>query len=202
MTPDVEVLLAEYSELRQSERALRAQLHVISGFALTVMVGLFVGIGTYKLQPLALVAPLALYLIGYQCHSDALRMLRMVAHCRTIERNIRQRVVAEPPLPAGFEDATLPGYGLRRFFYYANSFAGGAIFYGIAYYVSFCMLFSSSYSALVRYGLGISYIVMGGTIWFLDVRANWHFIVPRSEQAGGTALPLRQASDRGSQMPR
>jgi hypothetical protein len=40
------------------------------------------------------------------------------------------------------------------------------------------MLFSSSYTAWVRYGLGMSFIVVGAIIWLLDLRANWHFIVP------------------------
>ena len=142
---------------------------------------MFLGATTYKMQPLVLAAPAVLYLLGYQCHSDAMRMFRIVAHCRTIERHIRKRVEAESPLPAGFEDATPPGRGLRRTFYYANSFVGGAIFYGIVYSISFYMLFSSSYSSTVRYGLGMSYIVMGATIWLLDLRANWHFIVPPDE---------------------
>ena len=106
MPPEVQVLLVEYSELRQSERALRSQLQVIGGFTVTVLFGMFVGVETYKMQPLVLAAPAVLYLLGYQCHSDAMRMLRIVAHCRTIERHMRTRVGAESTLPKGFEDAT------------------------------------------------------------------------------------------------
>ena len=181
MPPEVQVLLVEYSELRQSERALRSQLHVIGGFTVTVLFGMFVGVETYKMQPLVIAAPAVLYLLGYQCHSDAMRMLRIVAHCRTIERHIRTRVGAESTLPKGFEDATPLAHGFQRTFYYANSFVGGAVFYGIIYFISFYMLFSSSYTASLRYGLGICYIGVGAIIWLLDLRANWHFIVPRDK---------------------
>jgi hypothetical protein len=133
MPPEIQVLLAEYSELRQSERAVRSQLHVLGGFTVTVLFGMFVGVETYKMQPLVLAAPAVLYLLGYQCHSDAMLMFRIVSHCRTIERYIRKRVGAESTLPKGFEDAIPLAQGVHRTFYYANSFVGGAIF--LRYYL-------------------------------------------------------------------
>ena len=98
MPPEVQVLLVEYSELRQLERALRAQLHVLGGFTVTVLFGMFISLETYRMQSLVLAAPAVLYLLGYQCHSDAMRMFRIVGHCRTIERHIRRRVGAESHL--------------------------------------------------------------------------------------------------------
>lgn len=66
---------------------------MLGGFTVTVLFGMFIGVETYRMQPLVLAAPAVLYLLGYQCHSPAMRMFRIVAR-RTIERYIRRRAGA------------------------------------------------------------------------------------------------------------
>jgi hypothetical protein len=172
MTPDVEILLAEYSEMRQAERALRAQLYVINGFALAVASGLFIGVTTYRLEPLALLSPFIWYLVGYQWSSDALRLSRVIEHCRSIERELRLRVNSTPPLPLGFEDARHPGHGLAHLIRFQNFYGGAAAFYGIFFALFFYLMLQSPYVNSLKYSLMALCLLVGGVIWCLDLWRN------------------------------
>jgi len=182
MKPELEILLAEYGQLRESERATRAHLQATNGFAVGVVSALLIGIVQYKLNVVSLLAPLVLYLVGFQWSSDALRLLRLTEHCRIIERAVRTYLDDASSIPLGFEDARQPGYGIGHLFKYQNSYMAAALFYGIFYAVFFYFLMSSASAAVIRYTLLATYLVSGAAFWGWDLFHHWKYLFrPREE---------------------
>jgi hypothetical protein len=187
MEAETEILLAEYAQIRESERAARTLLQTTNGFAVAVVSGLLLGIIQYKVAFISLLAPLILYLVGFQWSSEALRLLRLTEHCRTLERALRRSVHAGSSLPLGFEDSHQPGYGMLHLFKFHNIYMAAALFYGIFYAVFFYFLLASAAPMRVRYVLFAAYLVAGGAFWGWDL---WHHRMylfrsadePRSEQ--------------------
>ena len=166
------VVLSEYREMREHERSLRTQLHTINAFAIAVISGLLVGIGSYKIDALTVAAPFILYLIAFQWSSDAFELMRVQAQCRTLERDVRNRVSSTIALPTGYEEAHHAGQGTWYFLKYGKPYGAAGLFYHVIFVIFLYMLLESSLNLYLRYGLFVAYSTIGVTVWFADLVMN------------------------------
>lgn len=182
MSDALQVLLNEYNQLRESERSIRGHLHGVNSFAVAVVSGLLVGITVYKIQILALAGPLIFYLVGFLWSSDALRLLRVVEHCRALEREMR-RLSSTPSerLLVGFEDARHAGFGVGHFVRYNSTILAAALFYGIFYVLFFYLLWNSEYSTGAKRWCVVAYVLFGGLFWGYDLWTNRRYLLRPKE---------------------
>jgi len=145
----LQILMNEYSEVRASERATRSLLYQINAFTATIVSGLLIAISVYRIQPLALTAPLILCLVGFLWSPEALRLFRITAHVRLIERAGR-RILGETgkDLPKGFEDQAHPATGIFFLLRHNNVFAATALMYAVFFLVFLLLLSISSYDMI------------------------------------------------------
>jgi hypothetical protein len=170
------ILLTEYSQLRDSERSARVNLHTINGFAAVVVSGLIVGIVQFKVAPLALIGPLLVFFIGFMYSAEALRVLRIVDHIRRLEVAIRALAPEGDALPDGFETSTMREDQRIGFLHDSAITIVSAAFYAVFYLAFFYILKISPYPANLKIGLSAGYLIFGLLLWFSDLYINRRYL--------------------------
>jgi hypothetical protein len=150
MDESTQILLDEYKQVRDSERASRSLLLQINTLAIAVVSGLLLAIIQYKVEVIALFGPIIFYFVGFFYSAEALRLLSLVEYARRIERALRIR---HPALPAGFEDTMHPATGVAFLLRYNSGVAvAPACFYGIFYLLFFYLTCSQLISVVAEAG--------------------------------------------------
>jgi hypothetical protein len=180
MDDKLQVLLNEYSQLRESERATRSLLYTINMFAATIVFGLLVAITTYKITILVLVGPLIFFCVGFFWHSEAIRLLKLSAYIKNIEREVR-RMLAVPgnEMLPGFESVVQTGNGVMFLLRNNNIIVVTTIMYGIFYLIFFYLLATSTYSLSLRVWSITLYMFFTGSFWGFDLWTNRRYLLPK-----------------------
>ncbi len=171
------VLLAEYAQFKESERASRDHLYKINTLAAAVTSGLFVAIINYKLSNLTLIAPFVIYLLGFLYSTESLRLLRLSAHIREIELAVRSELSeSEKSIPASFESRER----------YRSLVATSASIYSVVWFLFLYLLITNPYNKYLRVGLLISYGLIGLGTWTYDLWTNRKYMFPK--KGSGTSV--------------
>lgn len=182
MNDKFNLMITEYSQLRESERSTRSLLYRIDTFAVVIVSALLVAISVYKMTILVLAAPLIFYLVGFFWHSESMRLLRLSGHLSLLEQAMRKHLHAsEGDIPAGFEESVREGSGWLFLMRNNNIIVATAILYGIFYLLFLYLLATSNYDASLRISLLIVYVLFGGAFWGYDLWNNRKYLVPGKE---------------------
>lgn len=180
MNDKFDLMITEYSQLRESERSTRSLLYRINTFAVVTISALLVAISVYEIMILVLAAPLIFYLVGFLWSSESIRLLKLSAHLSLLEQAMRKHLHAsEGDIPAGFEESVRGRGGLLFLMRCNNITVATAILYGIFYFLFLCLLTTSSYDIRLRVPLFVIYLLFAGAFWGYDVRNNRKYLVPR-----------------------
>jgi len=174
---ELTILLAEYVQLRDSERSIRTSLYGINGFTMAAFSGLLVGITEYKVQALVLIGPMIIFLAGFLWSTESLRLIRIIEHLRGVERATR-RIASKKPqtMFPGFEDRVQTGKGITYLMRRNSILAASALMYTVFYAVFFYLLIVSSYDKELKTILIVGYLTFGIIFWFVDLWAHREYI--------------------------
>jgi len=175
------ILLTEYAQLRESERSARGNLQTINGFATVVVSSVIVGIYKFDVEPLVLVGPLLVFLIGFMYSSEALRVLRLADYITRLEKALRQLSPDGSSLPVGFETSGEWEGQAVNFLHDSAITIVSAVFYAVFYLAFFVLLWKSSYPESLRIGLLAGYIFIGCLLWFSDLYINRKYLWGRGD---------------------
>jgi len=180
MDDRLNILMNEYSELRDTERATRALLYQINVFSATIVSGLLIAITVYKIEIIALVSPLIFYLVGFLWSTESMRLLRVTAHIRLIEREVR-KILGKPGtrMLKGFEDLAHPGNGIPFFLRYNSILVANALMYAILYLMFFYLLATTNYDVVLKIVLIVIYVIFGSVFWGFDALTNRRYLNPK-----------------------
>lgn len=177
MDESTQILLGEYAQVRDSERASRSLLLQINTLAIAVVSGLLLAITQYKVDVLVLFGPLVFYFVGFFYSAEALRLLSLVEYARRIERELRVR---RPELPAGFEDTVHRATGFAFLLRYNSGVAvAPACFYGIFYLLFFYLLAVSAYPLWLKLVIILLYTAFGAAFWSYNLWTGWQYLFRR-----------------------
>ena len=174
---ELTILLAEYAQLRDSERNTRTSLYGINGFTIATFSGLLVGITEYEVQALVLIGPMIIFLAGFLWSTESLRLVRIIEHLRGIERAMRRIAVKEPDdMFPGFEDRVQAGKGLTYIMRRNSSLIASALMYSVFYAVFFYLLIISPYEKGLKTILAVGYLLFCAVFWLVDLWAHREYI--------------------------
>jgi hypothetical protein len=173
---NLNILLAEYAQLRESERSARGNLQTINGFATVVVSSVIVGIYKFKVEPLVLVGPLLVFLIGFMYSSEALRVLRLADYITRLEKALRTLSPEGNTLPAGFETSGEREGKTVNFLHDSAITIVSAAFYGVFYLAFFVLLWRSGYPETLKISLIAGYSVFGAVLWLTDLYINRRYL--------------------------
>ncbi len=183
MNDRLQVLMNEYTQLRESERENRNLLQRIDMFAIAIISGLLIAITNYNITILTLIAPIIVFLAGHLWSTESIRMLRLSAHIRKIEQEVR-RILSNSgkDILLGYEDSvntgTGPMYTLRNY----NVMIITWILYSIFLILFFYLLAISPYNLILRIGLITFYVLLGGGFWGFTLWINRKYIWPKTKK--------------------
>jgi MFS family permease len=174
---ELTILLAEYAQLRESERNIRTSLYGINGFTIATFSGLLVGITEYKVQALVLIGPMIIFLAGFLWSTESLRLIRIIEHLREIERAMRHILVKKSRgMLSGFEDRVQTGKGLTYFMRRNSTLLASALMYSVFYSVFLYLLIVSPYDQDLKTILVIGYLSFCAVFWLVDLWAHREYI--------------------------
>jgi len=173
---NLNILLTEYSQLRESERSGRGNLQTINGFAAVVVSSLIVGIEKFEVKQLVLVGPLLVFLIGFMYSSEALRVLRLSDYIARLEKSLRSLSPDGSTLPAGFETSGVREGHTVNFLHDSALTIVSAAFYGVFYLAFFVLLWRSGYPETLKISLIVGYSVFGAVLWLTDLYVNRRYL--------------------------